>query len=507
MKFLDYYFSLIAPLYETDLPVVGKFFSAYLNGQTQLVKLFHNSSPVDNATAMDLTISGLSMKANLDGIQVKLIHQINILNFGIEFDHDDVNKVYVTGRLSVLFQLPSNVNMTFKVLTTSIDFIIRFNNGPALGRIILQNLLVQHNQTTNELLTSFEKQELIVLDTTAFEEFAANLVLTTNVTIGIEGLASALANIRIGNITLTDIPINDTLQLVGYNQFDNGLLSINDTDITGAISPYALALQVKTEITNPSVVNMIYGGRLLMDLCDMINGTSLGLVNIDPFFLEPQGTTTIINAEGIFNLTDKNTAAAKIFISNMVSGIDNQVELRGTLDDNSTGTSIPLLTLAIAGLRIHAQIPALTGEKILIRELLVKHLSAAEIAGITIGLVKHLQARMRIRNPFSAAMAIRGINAKVDYGDKIDDDLQLGLVNDQVRFDIGPHQEVISPYVDVTIAAKLSTLVTMIGPLISGDAHLSLYGTIDVTIGDDFSLNEIPVTILNIPTQQESNNE
>jgi hypothetical protein len=494
---------LIAPLSETDLPIVGKFFSAYLNGQTQLVKLFHNQSSIDNATAMDLTISGLSIQADLDGIHAKLINQVNVLNFGIEFDRNDVNKVYVSGRLTVLFQLPSNINMTFKVLTSSIDFIMRFNDGPALGRIILHDLPVQHNQTTNELLMSFVKQELIVLNATAFEEFAANLVLTTNVTVGIEGLASALALIRIGNITLTNIPVNDTLHLVGYNQFDNGLLNINNTDIAGSISPDALALQVKTEITNPSVVNMIYGGQLLLDLCDMSNGTSLGTVNIDPFFLEPQGNTTIINAEGIFNITDQNIAVAKTFMSNMVSGIDNQVELRGTLDDNSTGTSIPLLSLAIAGLRIHTKVPGLTGEKILVRELLVKKLTAAEIAGITIGLVKHLQARIRVRNPFSTGMSIRGMNAKVDYGAKIDHDLQLGFVNDHTRMDIGPHQELISPYVTVTIAAKLSTLIKMIGPLLSGDAHLSLYGTIDVTIGDDFSLDEIPVTILNIPTQEE----
>ena len=46
------------------------------------------------------------MKADLPGIQTKLIRQVNVLNFGIEFDSNDVNRVYITGRLSVLFELP-----------------------------------------------------------------------------------------------------------------------------------------------------------------------------------------------------------------------------------------------------------------------------------------------------------------------------------------------------------------------------------------------------------------
>ncbi len=494
---------MLAPLYERDLPVVGKFFSAYLNGQTQPVKLFHDQSSQENATAMDLTISGLSMKANLDGIETKLIRQVDVLNFGIEFDSDDVNKVYVTGRLSVLFELPSNINMTFKALTTSINFIMRFNDGPAMGRIILYDLPVEHNQTTNELTMSFEKQELIVLNNTAFEEFAANLVLTTNVSIGIEGLASALAQVRIGNITLSNLPINDTLELAGYNQFDNGLLSIDNVDITGAISPQALALQVKTQIINPSVVNMINGGRLLLDLCDMVNGTSLGLVNIDPFYLDPQGNVTIINAEGILNITEKNTVIAREFISNMVSGIDSQIELRGTLEDNSTGTSIPLLELAIAGLRIHTRLPGLSGDKALVRELRLKRLTALEIAGITIGLVKKLSTRIRLSNPFSTTVSIQSMDIRADYGAEADENLQVGTVLDNTPLNISAHQELITSYVDVTITAKLTTLATLIGPLLAGNAHLSLSGFITVAIGGDFVLKQIPVTMLNITTDQE----
>jgi hypothetical protein len=451
---------------------------------------------------MDLTISGLTMKANLDGIQAKLIRQIGVLNFGIEFDPDDVNKVYVTGQISVLFQLPSNIHMIFKALTTSVDLIMRFNDGTAMGKIILHDLPVQHNQTTNEVIMNFQKQEFIVLDNTAFEEFAARLVLTTSVSVVVDGLASALTQIRIGNITLSNIPAHDTLQLVGYNQFD-GLLSVENIDIIGVISPQAVALQVKTKIINPSVVNLINGGQLLLDLCDIGTCTSVGLVNIDPFCLQPKGNDTIVNAEGILNMTEKNIVIVRELISNMISGIDSQVELRGTLEDNSTGTTIPLLSLAIAGLRIHTILPGFSGDKALVRELMVKKLTAAEIAGITIGLVKVLLVRIRIVNPFNASIIIQDLNIRADNGAKIDEGSQLGVVNDNRPLNISAHQEFVSHYINVTLTAKLTTLVALIGPLLSGDAHLSLSGSITVTIGDDFVLNRLPVTVLNIKADQE----
>ncbi|CAF3841896.1 unnamed protein product [Rotaria sordida] len=494
---------LLAPSRETDLPVIGKFFSAYLNGQTQLVTLFHNQSSIKNATAMDLTISDLSMKADLDGIKTKLIRQVNVLNFGIEFDLVHVNKVYITGRLSVLFELPSTINMTFKALKTSINFTMHCNEEPNMGQMILHDLPVEHNQTTNELFMNFNKQELIVLNDSLFKEFAANLVLTTNVSVIIEGLAAALAEVRIGNITLSNIPINDTLHLVGYNQFDNGLLNIDNIDIIGAISSHTLALHIRTQIINPSVVNILNGGRLSLDLCDIINGTSLGLINIDPFYLQPQGNITVLDAEGIFNVTKQNTAIAREFISHMISGIDNQVELRGSLEDNSTGTSIPLLSLAIANLRIHTKVPGLSREKTLVPEIILKKLTAAEIFEIPLGLVKTLLTRIRIVNPFSTPLVIPNINIRADFGPIVDEDLQVGIVNDNRSLTIDPHQELITHYLTVKLTGKLSTMVALLGPLLDGSARLSLSGVIDVSIGGDFVLTELPLTVLNVTTDQE----
>ncbi|CAF2367300.1 unnamed protein product [Rotaria sp. Silwood2] len=496
---------LLAPLNENDLSVVGKFFSAYLNNQTQSVTLFHElSTNEENTTAMDLTISGLSMKSNLDGVETQLIQRVEVLSFGIEFDSIIANKVYITGQLSVLFQLPSNVHMTFKALTTSIDYVMSFNNGSNMGRMILYDIPVEHNQITNELLMTFDKQELIVLNETAFQEFAANLVLTNNVSVMIEGLAAALAEVIIGNITLTNISVSDTLHLDGYDRFDNGLLNIDEVDLTKALSSHELSLSVQTKINNPSAVYILNGGRLSLDLCELTSGISLGLVIIDPFYLETQGNSTILNAEGTFTITQQNSATAQQFVSNMVSGIDNDVELRGILPNNSIGTSIPLLSMAISGLRIHTRVPGLYGERTLVRKVLIKKLSALQLLGISFGTVKILSSRIQLKNPFSAPLAITGMNIRADFGSVINPDVQVGTVTDSSHITIGAREEVTTHYIDVKITATLSTMISLAGPLVTGAFPLSLSGFINVTIDNQLNLIQLPITLVNISTTQES---
>ena len=453
---------------------------------------------------MDLTISGLSMRSHLDGIETHLIRRIEVLNFGIDFDPIVVNKVYVTGTFQVGFGLPSNILMTFKVLTTTISLVVRFVDGAHIGQMNLHDMPVEHNQTTNEILMTFDKQELHVLNDAAFEQFAANLLQKSNVSVMIEGLTTAVVQTRIGNLTLSDIPMQDTIYLTGFDQFDNGHLHIGQIDLVGARSLTQLVLRVKTIITNPSVVNIIEAGRFTLDLCDHSNSTSLGSVNIDPFHLDPKENETIIDAQGLLTITRENNATARQFVSRMVSGIDSEVELRGTSVDNSTGTSVPLLALAVAGLNIHATVPGLTGDQTLIREIILKKLTAAQIAGIPLGLVKTLLTRIRIVNPFSTSMVIHKLDIRADFSSVVDADKQVGVVNDSTPLVIGPHQDLITSYYTVHLTAKLGTMVSLLVPLFAGNAHLSLVGTFDVTIGDQFALTQLPFSILNISTIQDS---
>ncbi|CAF4207821.1 unnamed protein product, partial [Rotaria sordida] len=68
---------------------------------------------------------------------------------------------------------------------------------------------------------------------------------------------------------------------------------------------------------------------------------------------------------------------------------------------------------------------------------------------------------------------------------------------------IDPHQELITHYLTVKLTGKLSTMVALLGPLLAGSARLSLSGVIDVSIGGDFVLTELPLTVLNVTTDQE----
>ncbi|CAF1327962.1 unnamed protein product [Rotaria sordida] len=494
---------LLAPLNEDHLPIVGKFFSAYLNNLTQSVILFHElSTNEDITTALDLTVSGLSMKSNLDGIETKLIQRVEVLSFGIEFDSINVNKVYITGQLLVLFELPSNVHMTFKAFTTSINFVMRSDNGPNLGQMTLHDIPVEHNQVTNELLMKFNKQELVILNERAFQEFAANLVLTTNVSVTIEGLAEALAEIIIGNISLSNISVSDTLQLAGYDQFGNGLLNIDEVDLTKALSSHELSLNVKTRINNPSAVYILNGGRLSLDLRDFTSNISLGLVIIDPFYLEIQNNSTILNAEGTFGITPQNFAIAEQFVSRMVSGEDNEVELRGILPNDSIGTSIPLLSMAISDLRIRTHVPGLYGEKALVRQILLEKILLADVASILIS--KKLRSRIRLKNPFHAPLTITGMNVRVDFSSVIDPSKEIGTVTYNSNIFIGSVEEIITPEIEVRTTAGLFTLSSVLGSLKNETLRLSLSGSISVTIDNQLNLSQLPIRLPNILAKEEA---
>ncbi|CAF4136821.1 unnamed protein product [Rotaria sordida] len=494
---------LLAPLNEDHLPMVGKFFSAYLNNLTQSVILFHElSTNEDITTALDLTVSGLSMESNLDGIETKLIQRVEVLSFGIEFDSINVNKVYITGQLLVLFELPSNVHMTFKAFTTSINFVMRSDNGPNLGQMTLHDIPVEHNQVTNELLMKFNKQELVILNERAFQEFAANLVLTTNVSVTIEGLAEALAEIIIGNISLSNISVSDTLHLAGYDQFGNGLLNIDEVDLTKALSSHELSLNVKTRINNPSAVYILNGGRLSLDLRDFTSNISLGLVIIEPFYLEIQDNSTILNAEGTFGITPQNFAIAEQFVSRMVSGEDNEVELRGILPNDSIGTSIPLLSMAISDLRIRTHVPGLYGEKALVRQILLEKILLADIASIVLS--KKLRSRIRLKNPFHAPLTITGMNVRVHFSSVIDPSKEIGTVTYNSNIFIGSVEEIITPEIEVRTTAGLFTLSSVLGSLKNETLRLSLSGSISVTIDNQLNLSQLPIRLPNILAKEEA---
>lgn len=470
---------------------------------TQRVRLFHDQVSVFNATAMDLTVSGLKIEADLYGINADLIRRIDVLNFGIFFDPDNPNKVFVSGSFEALFVLPSNIDMNFKVSSINISYTVRSIDGSDIGQVQLENTPVQHNQTTNEILIQFNKKELHVIDSKAFEDFAAGLVLTEGVSLMIEGLVAAVSELSIGTLVLTNIPLQQTINLVGYNQFDGGLLSIKKIDILGSLTKDQLMLNVVTNISNPSVVNILNGGRLSLDLSDVVSGDLLGFINIEPFRLEPLGDFTIAEAEGIFTVTHENNNTARNFISRMVSGLDNKVQLVGKLSDNSTGTSIPLLEKAVVGLDIKTEVPGLMGENSLVQEIILKRIKMNELVAIGLGLLKKINTRIRLINPFNTTLIIHKMKVRADNSPIVDEKNQVGIVNDETGFTVGPYSQLITPYVEVDLTAELSTLVSLLGPLYSGRAHLSLSGTVDVTMGDEFSLNQVSISIENVKTDQE----
>lgn len=470
----------------------------------QQVTLVPQEKSNSEATALDLTIKTLEMKADLDGINATLIKKVDLLDFEIDFNSLNESTLFVSGRLLVLFELPSNIRMNFTVLETTIDSRLRSQNQSIIGQMKFDHLFVEHDQSTNEILVEFKRTELLVLDRQAFQDFAADLLLRPNVSISIDGKTIARARTPIGDIDLADIPVRDQLDLIGYNRFGGGNLKINQIDIKRSLSSDELELQVLTEIRISSVVHIFYGGLLTLSLYETTNQINLGQVIIDPFYIDQQNKTTILSANGFFRINDNNRMVATQFISNMISGLNNNIQLRGQLDDGSIGTTVHLLSTAVKQLRIDTQLPGLTDERSLVQAVRIKKLSAAQVTGLPFGLVKVLPTRIRLFNPFTTSVSINNIQIRADFSATVSPNLQVGLVNDTQTIVIPPNQQILTPYFNVSVTASLPTMIALAGPLLSGAFGLTLSGFLDVTIDDNVRLTRVPVTFLNVTSSQES---
>ena len=86
----------------------------------------------------------------------------------------------------------------------------------------------------------------------------------------------------------------------------------------------------------------------------------------------------------------------------------------------------------------------------------------------------------------------------------MNEDKQVGTVTSTTLIKIGPYEEITTDYVEVKITAKLATMVALLTPLLAGKIPLSLTGTIGVLIDNKLALQDLPLTLLNIVSTQES---
>ncbi|CAF4698078.1 unnamed protein product, partial [Rotaria socialis] len=81
--------------------------------------------------------------------------------------------------------------------------------------------------------------------------------------------------------------------------------------------------------------------------------------------------------------------------------------------------------------------------------------------------------------------------------------VQVGIVADNSNIIIGPYEEIVTPNIDVRITAKLTTMISLLAPLLAGSIHLSLSGFINVTIDNQLNLIQLPITLLDISSTQD----
>jgi hypothetical protein len=212
-----------------------------------------------------------------------------------------------------------------------------------------------------------------------------------------------------GILQLTGIQFSSDTVMYGFNSFkdvDTGkpLMQIENIDIVTGVEGQ-LNLLINASISNPSNVAPSMGKIVLQLWSDSStqlgseSGYYLGQVTIDDFSLnanpERNATTLFVNLPVAFIWPVNNTkaeAAARLFLSNYVSGNNQFCDIRG----DSSSSSISILQLALANFATSSAVPGSTAA------LIVQGIMSMP----SIWDLYKLPTVLKVYNPFSAELTI-----------------------------------------------------------------------------------------------------
>ena len=408
-----------------DLKVVGQFFSDYMNGKSSQVELFGivpqkaNGSPATDSAS--LTISTLHMKTMVNGPKgIKLLKKVHILNFGVGLVADE--SAYASSQINVDFAMPDNCQFPLTVEKTSMTFTIDVPDAPGsqnyipIASMTLTDLPVVHRPSSDptryydSLHMQFDKMPLHIIDKQRFAAFSSSLMLTPRADFRLVGQAQPTASTQMGKLSLTGIPVLDSISLTGFNSFmssdgrNTPLIKVTGLDIMSA-TPHMMQVSTQVVMYNPSPqVYILAAGDLTLDI--YMGGVALVRVMLNNFSLK-LGQTQATGYGVYIPPTGASAPQGVQFMSNVVNGKDTYVQMTGRLHNSDgsvqAGTTIPALVPAMLAFSPMTIIPGLTGSKAIVvsADLIIPLINIPKIA-----LVQKIPARMRMHNPFSTDLYI-----------------------------------------------------------------------------------------------------
>jgi len=387
-----------------NLTAAANFMSNYMSKKTQptiMVGLNAGSSSVE---WLQTIAKGLELEADFpgadDGFQALTNCTLSTLSMVISED----NKVVLTGTIMAKMNLPKQVNpaVILDVYSSTMEFwMVDIQSSIRIGKVTVNSAPVDYTRSTQMIKLTFAPTELVILNEGLFEELMADLLSLPSKTIKMTGFASPHVSTNMGVLQLKDIPFSEETVMYGFNAFidehtGKPLMLIESIDISdGKVG--VLDLLVNATITNPSNVAPTMG-KVVLQLWTN-SSYYLGDVTVPNFKLnaneERNAVTRFENLAATFVTPSNNLkaeAAARLFLSSYISGVDQIGVIRGT----SESSSIDILKHALANFTTSSYVPGSSAQLISEGIMTMPQLISP----------KSLPTVLKVYNPFASNLTI-----------------------------------------------------------------------------------------------------
>ncbi|KAE8213110.1 hypothetical protein CF327_g3310 [Tilletia walkeri] len=365
---------------------LGILFSQYLAGndstlQIKGVSVISTAQPNSPITWLSKAFKQLTLNVVLRGQIYTIISAITISDLEVFINGGDDSDSYTVPSSSdktlAIFSNPFKFNLTPTQVTPNI--IINYQGVDTaslnLGAVKVTNGATSSGPDDNAAIDlSWTKKNLVSRNDPSFGAFFAQLTDTESGTFGLKGSTDVVARTVVGDVTITDIPINVNSTLDGINSFNRTATSDNVV-VKGATSD-AINIALDVTLRNPSNLTV---HTLDVELPVFYRGlsgnepsTEVGRAIIPKLDLAPgpNKVATQFRYSPVGNNADNNTVAQELIQAYIQPANDGDsgnitanLEIRGVPNASPVLTPYESLQPAIEGLNLTTSIDGI-GSKI-----------------------------------------------------------------------------------------------------------------------------------------------
>ncbi|CAD6924941.1 unnamed protein product [Tilletia controversa] len=357
-----------------DLKNLGILFSQYLAGndsslQIKGVSVISSAQPNSPVSWLTKAFKTLVLNVTLKGRIFTIISAITISDL----------EVFINGDPSDSYVVPSTNNKTVATFSNPFNFdltplqagpkIIINYEGVDTARLDLPLAKLGSSDTSSgpndsaDLQLNWNKQDLVAIDRSQFGKFFAQLTDKDSATFRLDGSTDVVARTVVGDVTITDIPINVNTTLEGINSFDG--TAVTDNVIVDSATGAAIFIDLDVTLQNPSALTVHTKDLSLPVFYSGLDGkgasTLVGRAVIPELDLLPGSNN--VSTKFRYSPSDSNNTIAQELIQAYIQPqggkgppITTDVDIKGIANADPALTPYASLEPAIEGLSLKTSI-------------------------------------------------------------------------------------------------------------------------------------------------------